>query len=145
MAAMSKIRPFRNDDLEQLMEIWLQGNLQAHPFVPSSYWKKNYGLVAKMLPQATLWVCEDGGRIVGFVGLTGTYIAGIFVCSEYRSTGIGEGLLSHLKISNAELTLNVYKKNHRAVDFYLRNGFKVQAEQLDEHTGEEEYVMHWAS
>lgn len=42
------------------------------------------------------------------------------------------------------LTLQVYEKNLRAVRFYQREGFSVREKQVDEQTGEAEYVMEWA-
>ena len=41
--------------------------------------------------------------------------------------------------------LLVYLKNEQAIHFYRKNGFKIQAEQLDEPTREKEYVMEWNS
>ena len=37
------------------------------------------------------------------------------------------------------------KKNVRAISFYQRERFIIQSEQLDELTGEKEYVMNWES
>ena len=36
-----------------------------------------------------------------------------------------------------------YQKNVRAVRFYLRENFLIQAEEIDEDTGEKEYIMRW--
>ncbi|MCM3763879.1 hypothetical protein [Neobacillus niacini] len=41
--------------------------------------------------------------------------------------------------------LKVYKKNNKAVDFYLKNGFVIKEELLDDLTGEEEFLMEWAN
>ena len=38
---------------------------------------------------------------------------------------------------------SVYQKNVRAVRFYLRENFLIQAEEIDEDTGEKEYIMRW--
>ena len=35
------IRLARQDDLDALMEIWLEANLQAHDFLPAAYWQSN--------------------------------------------------------------------------------------------------------
>lgn len=34
------IRKLRQSDLDRVMEIWLNGNIKAHYFVPQEYWKK---------------------------------------------------------------------------------------------------------
>lgn len=41
------------------------------------------------------------------------------------------------------LRLNVYQKNKRAIQFYLREEFSIESESLDGNTGEKELVMVW--
>ena len=53
------------------MQIWLEGNLDAHDFIDPSYWHDNYELVKKELPNAQLYVDEEEGEIAGFVGMQG--------------------------------------------------------------------------
>ena len=85
------IRVCQNDDMDTLMQIWLDANLCAHAFIPKTYWTDHYEQVKNMLPQAELYVYEEerSGEIKGFIGLTDDYIAGIFVKSQFRSKGIG--------------------------------------------------------
>ncbi|WP_434305351.1 GNAT family N-acetyltransferase [Clostridium botulinum] len=72
-------------------------------------------------------------EIQAFIGLIGNYIEGIFVSNEFQSKGIEKELLDYEKAKNNELSLSVYnlsvyKKNNRAVRFYLREGFFVAVE-----------------
>ncbi len=139
------IREARSSDIPEIMELWLSANLQAHSFVPDHYWTDHYDTVKKLLPQAELyvWEAEDSGKILGFIGLDGTYIAGIFILDGARSQGIGAGLIRHVKSLKDHLSLKVYEKNQRAVAFYKREGFQIQSESLDSDTGEREYCMVW--
>ncbi len=138
------IRKFEERDLETVMELWLAGNLQAHSFIPERYWKDSRELVRDLLPGAALYVCmEETDRPDGFIGLSGDYIEGIFVREGKRSCGIGAALLDFAKQGHSVLSLRVYQKNVRAVKFYLRNGFHIRREGLDEGTGEKEYEMVW--
>ncbi|QHQ63305.1 N-acetyltransferase [Anaerocolumna sedimenticola] len=137
------IREFKISDLESVMNLWLDTNIQAHDFIPQSYWIGNYDKVKEMLPDATIYVYENNDMLQGFVGLMGNYIAGIFVEVSCQSMGLGKALLDYIKANHYELTLQVYKKNVRAVTFYLRESFAVTKEQQDENTGETELVMHW--
>ena len=137
------IRGFKTEDLEPMMNIWLETNMQAHDFIPKSYWQNNKTAVERLLPDAVIIVYEDGDAVAGFVGLLGNYIAGIFVDRERQSRGIGKALLDHVKENYAELSLHAYKKNDRAVNFYKRENFVVLKETVDENTGETELVMHW--
>lgn len=137
------IRKFSPADLERIMQIWLQANIEAHSFIPTSYWQDNYQLVRHQIPQADVYIYEQAGEILGFAGLSDNYLAGIFVSAEYRSQGIGQQLLEHIKQNYPSFSLNVYQKNRRARNFYLRQGLKITAESLDAATGEAEYTMVW--
>lgn len=137
------IRDFHPDDLNAVMELWLSANLQAHDFVDPAYWKENFDMVKGMLPQAEILVWEQNDRLLGFLGMTDDYIAGIFVDSAARSKGIGKELLERAKQRHSRLTLHVYEKNQRAVNFYLREGFHIQTTQLEETTQETELTMIW--
>ncbi|MEY8353409.1 N-acetyltransferase [Lachnospiraceae bacterium 54-53] len=138
------IRKFRIDELEAVMKIWLETNISAHDFISEDYWQGNYELVKKILPEATILVYEKDNTILGFIGLTENYIAGIFIDANNQSKGIGKKLLDYVKKSYSQLSLQVYKKNSCAVRFYLREDFVVSNEQTDENTGEAELVMNWA-
>lgn len=137
------IRKFRMDDLDTVMKIWLETNITAHDFISGNYWQENYELVKKILPEATIFVFEQDDVILGFIGLTENYIAGIFIDVKSQSQGIGKALLDYVKKSHSPLSLQVYKKNSCAVRFYLREDFVVLNEQTDENTGETEIVMNW--
>lgn len=135
------IRELREADLDQVMELWLQSNEQAHAFIKEEYWKGHYREVRKLLPRAEVYVYEENGEIKGFIGADGPYIAGIFVDFRSRSMGIGKQLLDYVKLRKSTLTLQVYEKNERAVSFYRREGFMVREKLVDEETGETEFQM----
>lgn len=175
------IRQFVPEDLDEVMQIWLKTNQEAHNFISPDYWSSHYDMVKEMLPQAEIYVyekdeknagtagegherdaadiCEsdtcgadtcgsdtcgaDIRRLAGFIGLTGDYIAGIFVEAEEQSRGVGKQLLARAKQDRKRFTLQVYEKNERAVHFYQREGFRVVSRDVDKGTGEAEYVMEW--
>ncbi len=141
------IRKFMQTDLISVMEIWFNANLKAHSFIPEEYWERNLEAVKNMLPQAEIYVYEDEKthRILGFAGLTGSYLSGIFVEENSRSKGIGKQMIDSIKKIKPEITLNVYRKNERAVSFYLREDFIVQSESTDSKTNEKELLMTWKS
>ena len=101
------------------MQIWLQANLDAHAFIPASFWEAHFEMVRDMLPQAELYVHEnvDTRQIDGFIGLTENHIEGIFIAKAARSKGIGKALLDYAKSRKPCLTLGVYQKNERALAF----------------------------
>ena len=127
------------------MQIWLQANLDAHAFIPASFWEAHFEMVRDLLPQAELYVHEDAGtrQIDGFIGLTENHIEGIFVVKSARSKGIGKAL-DYAKSRKPRLDLSVYQKNERALAFYQREQFTVQSEGIDEDTNEAELQMLWS-
>lgn len=136
------IRQFNLADLNKVMEIWLAGNLSAHPFINRRYWVNHQPMVRKALLAADVLVAAEGSTILGFVGLQDNYLAGIFVQAKYRNQGVGTQLLRHVKESYPSFILSVYVKNHHAVQFYQQQGLKIIRRQVDE-TGNAEYLMQW--
>ena len=104
------IRPFQPADLDAVMSLWLEGNLDAHPFIPCAYWEGNLSAVRGLLPQAEVLVAVQSGQIQGFIGLDGDDIAGIFVARAARSAGVGSALLGEAKRRRSTLRLHVYRK-----------------------------------
>ena len=139
------IRKFETRDLDTVMQIWLHGNLDAHAFIPASFWTDHFEMVRDMLPQAELYVHENEAprQIDGFIGLTENHIEGIFVAKAARSKGIGKALLDYAKSRRPRLDLSVYQKNERALAFYQREQFTVQSEGIDEDTNEADIQMLW--
>ena len=137
------IREFQILDTEQVMKLWLFGNMDAHSFVPEEYWRSHFNEVQEALLQAKVFVYDINGKVLGFIGLMNEYIAGIFVDRNYRSTGIGTQLLTYAKQKYDTLSLSVYQQNLRAVAFYHRVGFSILSEGVDEDTCEKEYTMCW--
>ena len=137
------IRKFEAKDTGHVMQIWLESNIGTHSFIPKNYWVSQYPSVQKQLLQADIFVYEQDSVIRGFVGIQKDYLAGIFVDENYRSMGIGKALLDYVKKIYPVFTLDVYRKNQRAVDFYIREGLSVVSEGVDENTAEAEYTMRW--
>lgn len=139
------IRDMKSEEIKEVSQIWLSANLEAHDFIPASYWKGNLDFVREELSLAKVRVYEEEGKILGFLGRNGEEIEGIFVRKECRSRGIGRALLKDAKQSRERLHLHVYQKNRRARTFYLREGFRICSDGIDEETGEKEYSMIYES
>lgn len=137
------IRKFKEEDLNSVMNIWLNENIKAHWFVDENYWKNNYKLVKKMIPKAQIYVAEENGEINGFIGINDCFIEGLFVDEAYQGKGIGRALLNEAKERYDKLELSVYAKNERAVSFYEANGFEIKSKGVDESTLELECTMMW--
>ena len=118
------LRLFAEKDLNRVMDIWLAGNLQAHPFVPEDYWRSQASRVREVINEAEVLVWEESGQIMGFLGMWGEHIEGA-------------------KERKPALALHVYQDNVAAVAFYHRRGFSVVSGGTDPETGQPEWVMRW--
>ena len=45
------IRQYNEDDIDAVMQIWLDTNIRAHNFISSGYWRINFDMVREMLSQ----------------------------------------------------------------------------------------------
>lgn len=140
---MENIRNFDMKDLEIIMDIWLNSNIDAHSFIDENYWRSNYDMVKELMPKADLYVYEVEEDIVGFIGIQDNYIAGIFIDQNFRGKNIGKKLLDFGKERYEILSLDVYKENTGALNFYLREDFEVASESLDEVNNKTELSMIW--
>lgn len=139
------IREFEENDLERIMQIWLDTNLTAHKFISRDYWEDHFDMVLESLPGAEIYVYEINGNVLGFIGILDGYIAGLFVDARVQSKGIGHSLLTVAKNKYPVLTLHVYRKNERAIKFYKDEGFVVEERKQDPAVGEDEYKMLYGS
>ena len=137
------IRNLQTTDMDRVAEIWLQTNLRAHGFLSAAYWEGYFEPVKQMLPQAEVYLYEEAGEILGFIGLNGEEIEGLFVWGSAQGRGIGKRLMDHAKRIKGRLYLSVYQKNAGAIRFYRREGFRVVREGIEMQTGEKEYRMTW--
>lgn len=137
------IRTLQNKDINEVARIWLNSNIQAHDFIPSQYWHDQYEMVKEEISKVEVYVYEDNNKILGFVGLSENYLAGIFIRQDVQSKGIGKTLMNFVKGIKEQINLSVYQKNERAIKFYQREGFVIQSENIDHYTNEKEYRMIW--
>lgn len=117
-------RPFEKKDIDAVMHIWLSSNLAAHSFIPAEYWRKNTAAVRAMIPDAEVTVCEENGRVLGFIGITeeGSHCPGIFVEEQNRSRGVGRLLMERAKQTHHSLFLHVYQKNESCCSVLFARG-----------------------
>ncbi|WP_423363088.1 GNAT family N-acetyltransferase [Mycoplasma sp. P36-A1] len=130
-------------DINQIMTIWLDINIKTHYYINSNYWYDNFDYVKAAINNSDIYLYKVKNEIVGFIGLTNNYIAGIFIKEDYQKKGIGQLLINHVKNNNSTLELTVYQKNKQAISFYFNNDFLIKDKSLDEINKEIEYTMIW--
>ena len=137
------IRENTNNDLEKIMQIWLDTNISVHNFIVKEHWVNNLNYVREAIQEAEVYLYEDNKEIKGFIGINKGHIEGIFVEEKYRNQGIGKELIAYCKNKYNKLTLEVYKKNTKAINFYEREQFNPIKEDVDEANNEVEILMEW--
>lgn len=138
------IRSNKKTEINKLVEIWYEGSLRAHDFIDKNYWKsQKKEMGEKYIPMSETYVVSNEKDVVGFVSMIDNYLAALFIDVQHQGGGYGKGLLDFIKRQRENIQLKVYKKNNKAVDFYMKNGFVIKEETLDEQTSEEEFLMEW--
>ena len=133
----------KNNNLDDIMKIWIDTNMEAHYFINEEYWHNNFETVKELLLKAEIFLYIKDEEILGFLGIIDEkYIAGLFIKKEFQRMGIGKKLIRYCKNIYNELELDVYKRNENAILFYKRNDFEINGEKLDENN-ELEYHMIW--
>ncbi|WP_018665418.1 N-acetyltransferase [Heyndrickxia acidiproducens] len=141
-----RIRENRKSEIDTLVDIWYQSSLKAHDFIDKDYWKSQRGeMKEKYLPMSENYIISNKAEIVGFISMLDNYLAALFIDAKHQGEGYGKELLNYIKERREKIQLKVYKKNNKAVNFYLRNGFVIKEELLDEQTSEKEFLMEWGS
>lgn len=141
-----KIRQAEPKDFEKLANIWLESSIDAHDFIPKSYWVNNKSAMQNQyLPMSEVYLVEEAGKVHAFIALVENNVAAIFVSPSKQGKGLGKLLISHAKKLRNKLELNVYQENESSVAFYKANGFEILKESLDSNTQAKEFVMLWKS
>ena len=71
------------------------------------------------------------------------FIGALFVATPYLGKGIGHALIQHVQQTYPHLSLEVYQKNSRAVNFYHAQGFRIEDSAWQEETQHPTWIMSW--
>lgn len=89
-----------------------------------------------MMSNTAYYFIEQNKQIAGYLKLVDKesklLLQRIYVLNEFHSKGIGQALMDYtIKVANEfekeEVYLGVWSGNQKAIEFYLRNGFKPYA------------------
>ena len=132
------IRKHQETDLETILDVWHQSSTLAHPFLDEAFVEKATKAMREMyIPNSETWVYEEDGIIIGFIGMMGNEIGGLFVLPDHHSKGIGKQLVDFISELHEELEVEVFKENKIGRAFYNKYGFQVIKEDLHEESGQE--------
>ena len=140
------IRAYREGDLEEMVRIWYDASVIAHPFMPASFWSSyKPAMKEKYLPLAENYVFEQEGKVTGFISLVGENVCALFVAPDAQGKGAGKELIEHAKTMKRRLVLKVYRENRKAILFYEKRGFRELGEEIDRYTGCVQILMDWGN
>lgn len=123
---LNAITPFRDSDLDRLIDIWYRAVCRTHTFLTEADIEFYRDIVQNgALRAVELWVSRDENQEpTGFIGLDGIKIEMLFVDPEFHGKGIGSRLIKHAqKLKGSTLQVDVNEQNEGARAFYERIGF----------------------
>ena len=121
---MPRVRAYTSEDQDQLVDIWHEASRVGHPFLSEQDLREQKVLVRDVyLPKAENWVAVEAGAPLGFIGLLGCFVGGLFVQPSAHGQGVGRILLEHAASLKGQLEVEVYALNQGALEFYQRLGF----------------------
>ena len=130
------IRPYAEQDVEALIEVWRAASQIATPFLSAEFLVQEADNIRNLyLPNAETWVIESGDTVAGFVALIGDEIGAIFVHPDHQGQSLGKTLMDHAVSLRNSLFLDVFKENAVGRRFYDRYGFQYEHEYTHEETG----------
>jgi putative acetyltransferase len=139
------IRPYADEDMAQLLDVWYRASLIAHSFLPEEFLETERRQIAEdWLPIAETTVYEIDGRVVGFLALVGNEVGGIFVDPDHQRGGIGRSLMDNAIKSRPFLELDVFEANSTGRSFYETYGFEFVDRHVNEATGHVELRLRLA-
>lgn len=112
-----------------------EGFLAAQPPVDLDERTERFQKTVENDGTARLWVLEDDGRVVGYLGaeesLPGVFSLGMAILAEARGRGGGRALLAALdeharRCGAHKLWLETWTDNAGAIAFYAAAGFEVE-------------------
>ncbi len=141
------IRKIKEEDLTNVMTIWVKGNFKANGFIEKDYWLEIYNQTKlDFLENYKTYVYVENDEILGFISICDNEIKAIYVKEEKRENGIGTKLLNHCRDNleeNTEMYVKIFEKNMNGILFFSKRQFKNNKIQLNEQFNETEYVMTW--
>jgi putative acetyltransferase len=141
------LRPYRPDDEDAAIALWLKTWQEAYPLIDFAarvpWWRERWR--SELVPNAAIIVAEAAGALVGFVTIDGEgYLDQLVVAPEHWGSKLADTLADEAKrLSPDSVTLLVNDDNARAIRFYERNGFVRAGKDINPTSGRPVLKMAW--
>jgi len=129
-------RRARDEDVAAIFAIVNDAAQAYRGAIPADRWHEPYmpreELAREIEAGVEFWVAEDGGRIVGVMGLQDkgevALVRHAYVSTVLQRKGVGSSLLRHvIALTPKPVLIGTWAAASWAIDFYRRNGFAVVA------------------
>ena len=147
MAGTFHLRPYRPDDEDAAIALWLRTWQQAYPAIDFAarvpWWRERWR--SELVPKAAIIVAEQDGVPVGFVTIDASgYLDQLVVAPDHWGSELATVLVDEAKRRSPDrITLLVNQDNARAIRFYERNGFAHAGEDVNPTSGRPVLRMEW--
>jgi len=142
-----RLRPYRDDDEDAAIALWLETWQHAYPSIDFAarvnWWRQRWS--SELVPKAAIMVAERDDALIGFVTIDATgYLDQLVVAPDHWGSELADTLINEAKrISPDRIALLVNKDNARAIRFYERNGFAHAGEDVNPTSGRPVLRMVW--
>jgi putative acetyltransferase len=147
MSTACHLRPYRAEDENAVIALWLESWRHAYPSIDFAarldWWRARWR--SELVPKAAIIIAEQAGAPVGFVTIDASgYLDQLVVAPAHWGSEIATALVSEAKRrSPGGITLLVNKDNARAIRFYERNGFAHAGDDVNPTSGKPVFRMEW--
>ena len=126
-----EIRRAREDEIEAVTQLFIRSRNAMGDYLPHVPDEAAVPIVAGIREHDEVWVAEEDGRLLGFIGIEDSTNLGapvlekLYVEPDEQNRGVGSALLEKAKeLRPDELYLWVFQKNP-ARRLYERSGFEL--------------------
>ena len=113
------IRLYQESDIEDIIDLWYQASLLAHPFLSENFFEQEKHKIQHVyLPNSQTWVYQKKGKPVGFVSLMNNEVGAIFVHPSMHRRGIGKALMDKASSMHDSIEIDVFEANSIGRAFY---------------------------
>ncbi|MEA2793830.1 MAG: putative acetyltransferase [Bradyrhizobium sp.] len=147
MSAPFRLRPYRSDDEDAAIALWLKTWQRAYPAIDFAarvtWWRERWR--GELVPNAAIMVAEQADTLIGFVTIDPSgYLDQLLVAPDHWGSDLATALVNEAKrLSPDRITLLVNTDNIRAIRFYERNGFAHAGEDVNPTSGRPVLKMEW--
>lgn len=147
MTTPFQLRPYRADDEDAAIALWLRTWQQAYPGIDFAarvaWWRGRWR--NELVPNAAIIVAERAGALIGFVTIDASgYLDQLVAAPEHWGSALAKALVDEAKRRAPDgVTLLVNKDNARAIRFYARNGFVHAGEDVNPTSRRPVLKMMW--